>query len=216
MQDVFLIISVIDSNNKPLSYSNIRSIYSKKERLLQTQGTILSIKKYSPTSQIFIFEAGKTNYENHFKDLANGYFYLGNNPIIKLCINSKFKGLGEIAIVYKAIHVIKNIKNINDYRLFFKISGRYMLNANFNIENWNSNTYNFLEKEKSYSTRLYALPLSKLLKFKILLIVSIPFLLIGVSIEKILHTLISKDKVNSIKTLGVSGLVAVDGVIIKE
>lgn len=216
MQDIFLIVSVIDVKESPLSYNETRSIYTKEERLTQTLETILSIKNNVPNSKIFMFEAGQSDYKNIFFNKVDGYFYLGKDYIIKKSVNSKLKGLGEVFIIYKSIKLLKKKKLIDHCRLLFKISGRYYINSDFKLSDWNSDKLNFLKINNNYSTRLYAIPKSNLNYYKVISFIAIPFLIIGLSIENIFYKLINVKKVNTIKVLGLSGKVAVDGTEIKE
>lgn len=216
MYDIFLIISVIDARESPLSYSKTRSIYTKEQRLIQTEKTILSIKKYVPDSKIFLFEAGQSDYENNFSKQVDKYFYVGDKYLIRNMVNSKFKGIGEISIILKALKLLKENKLLNNFELVFKISGRYTINSNFNRKNWISNKFNFLKINNCYSTRLYAIPRSSINYYKIISIMTIPFLIFRISIEKIFYKLIDIKKINIIKILGLSGEVAIDGNKINE
>ena len=45
MKNITLITSIIETPNLPLSYTNIRSMFSKNERFEQTKKTITTIKE---------------------------------------------------------------------------------------------------------------------------------------------------------------------------
>tara|TARA_B110000208_G_C11756952_1_gene425495 strand:+ start:1233 stop:1397 length:165 start_codon:yes stop_codon:yes gene_type:complete len=52
MINLILITSIINTPNKPLSYSKIRSVFTRKERFEQTKKTIQSIKEKIPEYKI--------------------------------------------------------------------------------------------------------------------------------------------------------------------
>jgi hypothetical protein len=54
MKNLVLITSVICIENKPLSYTNVRSIYSHQERFEQTKKTIETIREKIPNAKIFV------------------------------------------------------------------------------------------------------------------------------------------------------------------
>ena len=213
MKQLFIITSVIDFPQKSLSYSNIRSLYSKEERLKQTIETIESIKKNCPGADIVLCEAGNTDYSTDLKDITTQYHYIGKDFLIAKAIKSTFKGFGEVCMM---LSILNKMYYGEPGTLVFKISGRYTLNDTFDIKNWNSSKFNFKSNQETYSTRLYALPYTHINKLKIVLVAIVPFLLLGVSIEKALTYIIPKKRISNLKTLGVSGKVAVDGSIICE
>ena len=70
--NLILVTSVINTPNKALSYSKIRSVFSRKERLEQTKKTINSIKHYIPDHKIFLVECSDftEEEENILKKIA--------------------------------------------------------------------------------------------------------------------------------------------------
>jgi hypothetical protein len=151
--NIILITSIIDTPNIPLSYCNIRSVFSKKERYEQTKKTIESVKKI-PNSKIFLVECSDLNneekeyFENNV-DIFINLFELNNENLI-YNIHSKSKSLGEGTMtIYALNYLFEN--NIN-FKNFFKISGRYYLNDKFN--------YNIFDNEdviiQCYNDNLFA------------------------------------------------------------
>ena len=56
MSNLVLITSVINTPKKPLSYSNVRSVFTREERYEQTKKTIQSIREKIPNYKIMIVE----------------------------------------------------------------------------------------------------------------------------------------------------------------
>ena len=56
MRNLVLITSVINTPNVPLSYSNVRSVFTREERFKQTKKTIESIKEKIPDCRLMIVE----------------------------------------------------------------------------------------------------------------------------------------------------------------
>jgi len=71
--NLFIITSVIDTPNIPLSYSPIRSIFTRDERFEQTKDTISSIKEKMKDTKIMIVEC--SDYQTNKNELD----YLKNN-----------------------------------------------------------------------------------------------------------------------------------------
>lgn len=209
---VFVISSCIYVAGKPLSYSSTRSLYTPKERLKQTYKTIDSIKLRCPNARIILLEVGgKGKLLNELKTKVNEYLYLGNNFLVGLVVNSKWKGLGEAITL-----ILANKYIINKGDFYIKISGRYYLNDSFTLSSWNLEKFNFLHKDQVYSTRLYGFPNNLNSRWQKTLIKSVPFLLTNLSIEHLLKKFINTDITHYLKKLGVSGHVATSGDLINE
>ena len=138
MNNLVLITSVICIENKPLSYTNIRSVYSHKERFEQTKKTIQSIREKIPNSKIFVVECSNLN-EDMTKYLVQNSDYFLNlyeDETIRSNTNGLSKSLGEGTMTIEAFKYIENKKIMFDN--FFKITGRYWLSDNFNYNNFNN------------------------------------------------------------------------------
>ena len=61
MHNLVVITSIINTPNNPLSYTENRSVYSREERYIQTQNTIVSIKKHIPDCAILLVECSEFN-----------------------------------------------------------------------------------------------------------------------------------------------------------
>ena len=136
---LILITSIIDTPTKVLSYTPIRSIYSKSERFEQTKRTIQSVKQFIPNSTIVLVEYSKLSEEEH------QYFVNNVDHFINIYTDTTYPRRDDLHSIYKCQcegtmteyaleYIIKtNIK----FDMFYKISGRYWLNDNFNYESWN-------------------------------------------------------------------------------
>ena len=75
MANLTLITSIINTPNTPLSYTNVRSIYTKDERFEQTKKTIQTVKEKIPNAKIFIVECSNlTQEQNEYFTQNSDYF----------------------------------------------------------------------------------------------------------------------------------------------
>lgn len=220
----FIITSVIYYSKEELSYSKIRSAYNYKERIEQTLNSISSIREICPQADIILVDGGNSNPEKYFINLVEKFIYVGDINNISKAINSSFKGLGEAKMILKIIDEVKT------YDFLFKLSGRYFLNKEFKMEEYDFEAFNFknyLEKGKipygesgylkgSHSTRLYGFPNKYLMNYEKAMKKIIFDLTRGKSIERVIAKYFKKCRFYYHKTLGVSGCIAVDGTIINE
>lgn len=141
MQNITLITSVIDVPNKPLSYSNIRSVFNKEDRFDHTKKTISSIKQRIPNNKIMIVECSllSNDERQYFIDNTDYFFniYETNNQALIERMFSLSKSMGEGTMTILALnHLFQN--NIM-FDNIFKISGRYWLNDIYNYQLYNNN-----------------------------------------------------------------------------
>ena len=139
MINLVLITSVICIENKPLSYTNIRSVYSHEERFEQTKKTIQTIRKKIPNSKILFVECSKLNEEMTMYLVKNSDFFLNlyEDEKIRNKTTTRSKALGEGTMTICAIQYIK--QNNIEYDNLFKITGRYWLSEHFNYNFFNNN-----------------------------------------------------------------------------
>lgn len=161
MKNLVLITSVINTPNKPLSYISNRSIYTKDERFEQTKKTILSIKDKIPDAEIFIVECSDLNeYEEIFFNQNSDYFLnLHCFEKIRDDVYGISKSLGEGTMTYHALEYIH--KNNINYENLIKISGRYLLSDNFDLNNFDNESIviKYIDgKQDNVFTALYKLP----------------------------------------------------------
>jgi len=205
----FIVVSIIYLSKRPLSYSNTRSVFSPRERAKQTLKTIQSIKKKIPDAKIILLESGlKKELPFKLNTLADEYFYIGDVPHIRAACDSPFKGLGEVMAM---LYIKKYLKDSDHY---FKLSGRYYLNESFNLKKWLGRDLVF--KFRNWyvvSTVLYKFHSSQINALSRALMLTIPLLKIGRPLESVLSWFLPRWRLKKIKTLGVSGQIAVGGSI---
>lgn len=143
MSNLVLITSVINTPNKPLSYSNVRSVFTRKERYEQTKKTIQSIREKIPNYKIMIVECTEFTIEEkeYFERNCDYTLNLWNKKELHPKIFGISKSLGEGTMTIQALKYI--IENKYEYDNLFKISGRYFLNSSFKYELFNNNNYIF-------------------------------------------------------------------------
>jgi hypothetical protein len=156
MNNIVLVTSIINTPTIPLSYTNVRSVFTRTERFEQTKKTICSIKEKIPNCKIILVECTELNEHetNYFKENCDYVINLIADIHAIKYIYSAAKAAGEGIMTKKALEFIitNNIKFDN----FFKISGRYYINDEFNYEDYN-NKNNIFKKinPKSLVTSLY-------------------------------------------------------------
>jgi len=136
MQNIILITSIIQTPNKPLSYIDIRSVYSHEERYEQTKKTIQTVKEKIPNSKILIVECSRLTEEQdlYFKEHTDYFLNLIDDQDKVNRIYSISKAWGEGTMTIAAFDFLK--KNNVQYDSLFKISGRYWLTDFFNYNNF--------------------------------------------------------------------------------
>ena len=217
MKNLVLITSVINTPNKPLSYSAVRSIFSREERFKQTQETIKSIKAKIPNCKIVIVEC------TDFTDIERGYFQEQCDYILNLWENKSLhnnifgisKSLGEGTMTIKALEYIFEEKI--EFDCLYKICGRYSFNDRFNYSVFN-NTKNIFKKINgdinNIFTSFYKVD-NKMAKIILLFLKKNNILMqkcIGYEVlfGRLLK-MIEYDNVNFISDIGYEGYVTVDG-----
>lgn len=217
-QDLFVILSVINTGNNPWSYINVRSVFSAEDRFLQTLETIASIRKYRQTAKILLVECSPLPDEKKRKlgGLVEYYTNIYENSTDEArenCLQSDKKGLGEAYQTKCAIKFIQ--ENSIRFRRLFKISGRYSLNDEFDEKRYSDSAYTFkLRVEQvtpSHSTVLYSVPFQYLEQYLMSASMSLQFYLSGQNRgwEEVLPPLL-EPKIE-LDRMGAQGLVAVNG-----
>jgi|UniRef100_A0A6C0D5V1 hypothetical protein len=159
MANLVLITSIINTPNKPLSYTNTRSVFSRKERFEQTKLTIQSIKAKVPNNKILLVECSDFNEEEkiYFEKECDYILNLWDKKELHCTIFGLSKALGEGTLTIQAFLYI-NENNIC-YSNLFKISGRYWLNDNFDYNIFNNEMLIFKKiNDNNISTVLYKFP----------------------------------------------------------
>lgn len=156
-KNVVLITSKIIVSDESLSYSDKRSIYTPDERYIQTLNTINSIRKYIPNSFIIIIDNSNLDDTMNKNIHDNVDFFINpttDENLNNLTNNNIYKGLGEVS---QQLFFYNNfLKNIDTTKInhFFKVSGRYLINENFDYNNFD-NEHNIFKKNKDVTDREY-------------------------------------------------------------
>ena len=170
MTNITFIGSIINTPNKQLSYSETRSDYSRLERYLQTKDTIKSVREKMPNTKIILVECSLLSEDEllFFKSsvdyFINLYDLKDKDPEIIEDIYSIHKGLGErLMTLYAFLYLFEN--NIK-YDNFYKITGRYKLNDNFDEKLFN-NKYStiIIKTDNTISSAFYKLNYDDSLKW---------------------------------------------------
>lgn len=214
--NIVLINSIIDTPNLPLSYTKIRSVYSINERFKQTQYTIKTIKDNIPNPYIILIECSVLTEEQtkFFYNNCNHIINLINDNESKKYIYSTSKAAGEGTMTIKALEYILT-SNI-EYNSFFKISGRYFLNNNFNIKEF-INEYNVIKQTDNISinTTFYKINKKYIKTFLKFLQNSYDKMNKCIGYEMLFKSFIDSINDNKyINTLGCSGNIAICGTLV--
>ena len=153
-KDIVIITSKIIVSNNKLNYAGNRSIYTPIERYNDTLKTIQSIKKYIPEAYIILVDNSELNTQQSIvlnRELGH-FLNINNKEYSYYTDKSEYKGFGEI---YQTILGLKYIQDNNiQYESLFKISGRYILNNSFDINNYRTEGFIF-KKNTTLSDRKY-------------------------------------------------------------
>ena len=158
-KNIVLITSKIFVSKNSYSYADKRSVYTSEERFNQTLETINSIKKFIPNAYIVLFDNSKFD--------KNNYIYIMLKQNLDLLINitdNKELNYYTDEYLYRAFaeisqqiefynYFMKNIE-IDKIKNFFKISGRYIINKNFNYSTYDNNK-NIFKKNANVLDRDY-------------------------------------------------------------
>jgi hypothetical protein len=144
------------------------SAFTSEERFEQTLDTITSIKEKVPDAYILIYEASETPIKEEYKDklieLSDLFIECGNDPYMKSLYDNlhrdpiKFmyvKSMLECRCLQIVLNHMMEHNIFTDTTRIFKLSGRYKLNDNFDIEDYKSKflTNKYVMKYYDYEKR---------------------------------------------------------------
>jgi hypothetical protein len=142
---IVVINSVINTSNYKLGYCESRSKYDGTERFLQTVETIYSIKKFMGNDVLIVFNESSNidiitkqiieNLVDLFIDLAE------YDDIYQDCQINLNKGISECKQMMKCLEIIDKTNIKFDH--LFKISARYSLTSDFNLNEFDNSSNNF-------------------------------------------------------------------------
>lgn len=157
-QNLVLITSKIKVSNVKFTYSPVRSTYSLEERYAQTFETIETIRKYIPNSYIVLFDNSNfSKYEiTQLSSVVDNFINITNDAELNYYTNeSVTKAFGDIIQQIKIYDYFIKTIDISNVKNFFKISGRYLINENFNYLTIYNNDANVIKKNQLVKDREY-------------------------------------------------------------
>lgn len=211
---IFLITSTIRYSDRPLSYTQTRSVYSTDQRLEQTLQSIESVRTKVPGALVILLENSDISVsETSILQNAVDWFvsFAHDTRSVKFR-DGPYKGAGELYMLMWIQEIVQHI----DYHLMFKLSGRYWLSDFFCLGNFRPDKFGFFMRDNSHSTRLYCVP--KLLEatYQNQLKKTFGAAQKGVTIESLIMHGVPKEKIQLMDRLGVSGYIAPTGELIEE
>ena len=212
MLNLFLITSIINTPNKPLSYSNIRSVFNREERFTQLKKTIESIKEKFKQIKLIIVECTDFNKEEklYIEENCDIIINLWDKKYLHSSIFGKSKSLGEGTMTIEALKYINEQKL--EFNYLYKISGRYWLNENFKIDNIEYNIFKKINNnENNIFTALYKIDkktCNELLEF---LINNIQNMQKYIGYEVLFSHFVKNIDKRFVDTIGLSGYVTICG-----
>lgn len=209
----FIITSVIYPQQGNIQYNSPRSIFNPEQRAQQTLRTIESIRAKVPNARIILVEGGlQENLPFELSKKVDQYIYVGGNKFVRFACDSKYKSLGESTMLLFAIN-----KFAYSADFYFKISGRYYLDEEFDVEQWKHSLFVFQYIQEDYvCTRLYGFRAEGFHTWKYALIKGLPLALISYAVENILAKYIPKKQTYNLAKLGVMGIGGSDNVVAKD
>jgi hypothetical protein len=156
-KNVVLITSKIYVSDKKFSYVNNRSVYTVKQRFEQTIETIKSIRINIPNSHIILFDNSifDNNYKKILENNVDTFINITDDKILNFYTNDyEYKAFSDISQQLSFYNTFFKNVDINSFKNFFKISGRYSINNTFNFNNYD-NEHNIFKKNDKVLDRDY-------------------------------------------------------------
>jgi len=216
MSYLFIITSAINANIGQISNS---------DRYFQTLNTINSIRNKVPNSKIILVDASTNELSKKQLDTLSekldAVLVAGEIPVIKQLSVNGLKSHAETELMFIAFDFIKKME-ISEIKRVFKVSGRYELTDDFNIDNYAelNDAYVFKKHRSSWKNDGSIILDTRLWSFSINLLDEIASLykVIYNSIQQenldIEHSIakhINKEKLVEFDVIGLKGIVASDG-----
>lgn len=206
------------------------SKYSDEERYKQTLETIQSIKKYAPEKHYIYLIDGSTEDPNpeYFKTIENmgvEIFKAYEKNDVRENARKGFKIFIENLCIHHFLRHFAQTGKVS--KRIYKLSGRYVLNSNFQYGFEHENSFVFLKSfdswlsiehqkyanaSKFYETRLYHMDYSLLKTYQEeitnMIHESIKY---GINVEHAAYKCLNKYKVVELEKIGVSGFISPSG-----
>ena len=155
-KNIVFINSKIIVSDTAFSYIKKRSIYSRQERMNQTINTITSIRKYIPDAHIVLLDNSVFNILEHniLEQLTDTFINITDNNVLNYFTDVfQYKAFGEISQQLQFFELFLK-KDYTKIKNFFKITGRYGINEEFDYEQYN-NDLNIFKKHLSIKDKEY-------------------------------------------------------------
>lgn len=218
--NLVIITSVINTINKPLSYTNTRSVFTVEQRFNQTITSIESVRKKIKNSYIVLVEGSQIDekYETILKKNVDHYYNVSDNIEIKNNIDSPSKLRGEVSLIFS--YLSSNFFDKSLFKTISKLSGRYYIADIFiDMEEYmkHNDILYYSCNDIAMSTVFYSLNINHFDDYynSLYHIYKNLNFYENQSIENVLYSLWLKNKnFNNIGVIGVCGNVAINNIFI--
>jgi hypothetical protein len=156
-KNIILITSKIYVSDSKFSYSKNRSLYNSEERFKQTLNTISSIKQKIPDYFIVLFDNSNFTKEEILllNESVDCFINITNNMTLNYYTNNcEYKYLADLYQQINSFYYFFKFIDYTEIKHFFKISGRYFLNKEFDFTIYNNNL-NIFKKNIHVTDRDY-------------------------------------------------------------
>jgi hypothetical protein len=151
-KNVVFITSKIYISNEKFSYVDIRSVYTPEERYIQTLETIMSIRNKIPNPYIILFDNSKflnNDYYNGLKNNVDTFINITNDENLNYHTDKyQYKAFSDLSQQISMYNTFFKFVDMKTIKSFFKLSGRYIINDSFNINNYENNNIIFKKNKK--------------------------------------------------------------------
>lgn len=142
MKKAFLITSAIDiDNNHPLTYSKVRTAFDPAERFRQTAFTVASLDLAAREDSTFFLIDISDNYEGYknFLSYQTNLVYVSVKQEMPEIYNTvrTHPNKSHCETLLLLTFLLKYKAQLKEFDYFFKVSGRYFIDSNFNSSLFN-------------------------------------------------------------------------------
>jgi hypothetical protein len=185
-----------------------KSCFSPQERFEQTLKTISSVQEKIPNLTVVLIEITKipVMYSLKLSELCDFLILCEDDTEIQDFNKNPNKSYGEIAITKRIL------ESITDCETVYKISGRYFLSDNFNLNSLQPEKYNFFLGDNCFHTTFYSIP-GPYVDYTARLLKEIHPRIQNswIDIEHAYFSYLPKEKVYTVSKLNCKGFYSVDG-----
>ncbi len=208
-EPLFLICSIIHPPDIPLWGKLKRSCFSDSERLQQTIETCNSIKNKFSNANLLLLELSELS-PNEIQELSphvTKILLYSEEQDVRNFREQSNRSFGES---FQLSHIIDFLDQ-NSCSMLFKISGRYRLCQNFDLEKYSKEKFTFKPSKECYYTVLYSVPGKLVNRYKEIVRKNFQQLASMLDIEHSFYNLIDPEEVETIEYLDCEGNMAVSG-----